>query len=87
MGAGRGGNFGNTRGSSNKSKSNKDSRLYGKPKQVNRTGYKETHIGPDGRANKEIHYTDHGNPKHHTNPHTHTIRWDSNGNPIFEKGN
>lgn len=85
MGAGIGGNFGNTRGSFKRSKSNKDGRLYGKPGQIKRNGYKETHIGQEGRASKEIHYTDHGNPKQHSNPHVHIIHWDKNGNPIFKR--
>lgn len=29
----------------------------------------------ENRAVKEIHYTDHGNPKRHSNPHTHKIKW------------
>lgn len=85
MGAGAGGDFGNTKGSFKQSKSKKDSHLYGKPGQKKKSGYKETYIGPDGRAAREIHYTDHGNPKRHTNPHEHTIRWDDDGNPIFER--
>ena len=85
MGAGKGGNFGNTQGSISNSNSQKDSHLYGNPGQINRSGYKETHIGKDGRAFKEIHHTNHGNPKHHTNPHEHIIHWSSKGNPIFEK--
>ena len=83
MGAGAGGNFGRTKGRTSKSK--KDGHLYGKPGQIKRSGYKETYIGPDGRATKEIHHTDHGNPKNHTNPHEHIIRWDEKGNPIFNK--
>ncbi len=85
MGGGHGGNFGRTSGSSRKSKSNKDDHLYGRPGEIKRTGYKETHIGQDGRAYKEIHHTDHGMPKHHTNPHTHSVGWDQFGNPIFTK--
>jgi hypothetical protein len=84
MGGGKRGNFGNTYGS-RKSVSVKNNRLYGKPGQKNRDGYKETFIGPNGRAIREVHYTDHGNPKHHTNPHEHSIMWDKNGNPIFER--
>jgi hypothetical protein len=84
MGGSTNGNFGRTKGSFKRSKSNKDSHLYGKPGQIKRSGYKETHIGLDGRATKEIHYSDHGNPKNHTNPHEHNIRWDKNGNPIFK---
>lgn len=85
MGAGRHGGFGNTKGSNKQSKSNESDRFYGKPGQVKRSGYKETHIGRDGRAFKEIHHTDHGFPKYHTNPHEHTIKWDNKGNPIFGK--
>ncbi len=83
MGAGAGGNFGNTKGRTG-SKSKKDSHLFGKPGQVKKSGYKETHIGSDGRASYEKHNTDHGNPKYHTNPHYHKIEWDKNGNPIFK---
>jgi len=64
-------------------RASKNWRLYGSPGQINRDGYKETHIGPDGRAEWERHHTDHGNPKIHTNPHDHIIGWDENGNPIF----
>ena len=85
MGAGRGGNFGKTKGNIKHSKSKKDSHLYGRPGEIKRSGYKESHIGKDGRASEEIHYTDHGNPKIHTNPHKHIINWDVNGNPIFKK--
>ncbi len=85
MGGGAGGNFGRTKGSIRRSKSNRNSHLYGKPGQVKKSGYKETYIGTDGRATKEIHYTDHGNSKHHTNPHEHIIRWDKDGNPLFGK--
>ena len=83
MGGGAGGGFGKTFQNKN-SKSNKDSRLYGKPGQVKRSGYKETTIGSDGRAIREKHNTDHGNPKYHNNPHYHKIEWDNNGNPIFK---
>ena len=38
MGAGAGGNFGNTNG--HRSRSSKDSHLYGKPGQIRRSGYK-----------------------------------------------
>ena len=86
MGAGAGGIFGNTKGSNRESNSSKDKHLYGKPGQIKKRGYKETHIGKDGRAYKEIHHTNHGNPKNHTNPHEHIIRWGKNGNPIFNKG-
>ncbi|MFI3326966.1 MAG: hypothetical protein R3Y35_12475 [Clostridia bacterium] len=82
-GGGGGGGFGNTLG--NRSSSSDSGRLYGKPNSVNRSGYKETYIGSNGRAYKEIHYSDHGNPKYHNVPHEHTIKWDENGNPIFTK--
>lgn len=84
MGGGKRGNFGSTYGSQ-KSISIKDSRLHGHPGQIKKDGYKETYIGRDGRAIREKHYTDHGNPKQHDNPHEHIITWDENGNPIFKK--
>ena len=58
-------------------------RLTGKPGEIKVEGNKKTHIGEDGRADSEQHNTDHGNPKHHTNPHHHDISWDVNGNPVF----
>ena len=79
MGGGFGSGFRGTKGS------HKDARLYGKPGQVNRDGSSETLIGPDGRAFRERHHTDHGYPKDHTNPHDHVIEWGNDGNPIFEK--
>lgn len=87
MGTGKGGNFGKTKGNLKQSKSKKDARFYGNPGEKKQTGYKETYIGKDGRANREVHHTDHGNPKRHSNPHEHIIHWDSNGNPIFDKNN
>ena len=63
----------------------KDSRLKGTPGITKRNGNTETHIGSDGRADKERHNTDHGHPKNHTNPHDHTITWDESGNPSFGK--
>lgn len=63
-------------------KSDKD-RLTGEPGDINKSKNKETKIGEDGRANKERHHTDHGNPKVHTNPHDHDINWDESGNPDF----
>ncbi len=39
----------------------------------------ETHIGPDGRADYEIHHTDHGYPKYHAVPHEHRVIWDEVG--------
>jgi hypothetical protein len=61
----------------------KDSRLKGKPGDINRKGNKETKIGPDGRGSRERHYSDHGNPRRHTNPHDHDIEWKENGDPDF----
>lgn len=83
MGGGSGGNFGNTRGS--RSTSNKNDRFHGEPNTIKEDGYKKTYIDKNGKAYKEIHDTDHGNPKHHTKPHEHRISWDGNGNPIFSK--
>ena len=61
----------------------KDSRLKGEPGEVKKEGDKETYIGADGKATKERHWSDHGNPKKHSNPHDHDISWDENGNPVF----
>ena len=61
----------------------KDARLKGNPGEVNKEGYKETKIGPDGKATKERHWTDHRKPHKHTNPHDHDISWDQNDNPVF----
>jgi len=62
---------------------NNNSRLRGEPGNINRQGNQATRIGEDGRANLERHYTDHGNPKAHTNPHDHNIEWMDNGEPRF----
>ena len=36
----------------------------------------ERHYGADGWADKDIDYTDHGNPKRHPKvPHTHPWEW------------
>jgi RHS repeat-associated protein len=63
--------------------SDKDSRLKGNPGDINTQGTSETEIGPDGRAIRERHNTDHGNPKIHSNPHDHNIDWTPEGKPIF----
>lgn len=71
-----------------------DERLIGEPGEI-KTSYDshgnqiDTKIGEDGYAEMERHYTDHGNPKQHSNPHDHMINWDSpNPNmPNFEKPN
>ena len=85
MGGGSGGGFKGTKGSHKNSRADKDAHLYGKPGQVIRNGYKEATIGKDGRAILERHHTNHGFPKHHTNPHDHEIQWSQNGNPIYVK--
>ena len=42
-------------------------------------GYeRDTLIGEDGRAAAERHYSDHGNPKEHSEIHDHLIFWDPN---------
>lgn len=82
MGGGAGGNFGNTSGT--RSISNDKEILYSVPNTINKISYKEIHIGSDGRAYKEIHYTDHGNPKYHKNPHEHTIEWTKDYKPILK---
>ena len=63
--------------------SNNNDKLKGKPGEIKRNGKQETKIGTDGRAIKERHNTDHGNPKVHTNPHDHDITWDEEGNPVY----
>ncbi len=41
-------------------------------------GYQvDTKIGENGKAIVERHYTDHGKPWAHSNPHDHYIKWDS----------
>ena len=61
----------------------KDKRLVGKPGDINKEGYRESKIGKDGRATSERHNSDHGDPKHHSNPHDHDITWDPNVKPHF----
>ena len=63
--------------------SNNNDKLKGKPGEIKRNGKQETKIGQDGKAIKERHNTDHGNPKLHTNPHDHDITWDEEGNPVY----
>ena len=65
-----------------------DWKFLGEPGDMNQTYDKhgelyETHIGPDGKADYEIHHSDHGNASQHTNPHAHEIRWTPRG-PIFD---
>ena len=55
-----------------------DEKFIGKPGEVKQSFTKkgdlyETHIGPDGKVDSETHYSDHGTPKFHDNPHTHFI--------------
>ena len=71
----------NTENKNVKKKKGND-RLYGEPDDINVDGYSETHIGSDGRADRERHHTNHGKPKEHTNPHDHEIKWDGD-NPSF----
>ena len=73
-----------TRSGNWKPKKDDDKRFLGKPNSTKRThkdakkgGYdRDTKIGPDGRATKERHYTDHFSPAKHSNPHDHEINWD-----------
>jgi len=70
-----------------KPKKPEDERFLGEPGEIKTTyknGYRiDTKIGEDGRAVKERHYTDKPNPKYHTDPHDHDIKWDENrGNPL-----
>lgn len=82
MGAGGGGgSFGKTKGG--RQNSSTRNRLYGRPGNSKKSGTNETFYGPDGRAELERHYTDHGTPNIHTNPHDHIITWDDKGNPDF----
>ncbi len=60
-----------------------DERLLGNPGDINRTtdsrgNERETKIGSDGKAERERHHTNHGNPTKHSNPHDHEITWDDN---------
>ena len=63
----------------------KDSGLTGEPGEIKKEGNTETYIGPEGKAVKERHNTNHGKPKDHTDPHDHDITWDSNGNPYWSE--
>ncbi len=61
-----------------------DEKFIGKPGEIKQSFTKkgdlyETHIGPDGKADSETHYSDHGTPTLHDNPHTHDIYWDELG--------
>ena len=82
-----------------------DERFVGEPGEVKPTqsggkrgGYRrETKIGPEGKAIRERHHTDHDNPGKHTDPHDHVIDWSkgfpdpgppinySDGAPEFKK--
>lgn len=61
-----------------------DQRLIGNPGDINKDGYRETHIGDNGLGDRERHHTDHDNPRDHTNPHDHLITWENN-HPNFSK--
>lgn len=61
-------------------KKEKDKRFIGKPGEIKTTydshGDKyETLIGDDELAEVERHWSDHGNPAQHINPHDHVIDW------------
>ena len=56
-----------------------DERFLGQPGETKKSGEKETHIGVDGRADRERHNTDHNRPDKHSNPHDHEITWDERG--------
>ena len=70
-------------GTGNTPSKDKDDRLKGEPGEVKKEGNKETHIGPDGRADKERHWTNHGHGKYHSIPHDHNVSWNDNGKPNF----
>lgn len=58
-----------------------DERLIGEPGEIKTTYQKdgtkiETKIGPNGRAVAERHYSTHGKPWAHSNPHDHKIDWE-----------
>ena len=68
-----------------------DERFWGVPGEIKTTyphGYRiDTKIGPDGRAERERHYTDHHRPDKHSVPHDHIINWEKphHGQQNFEK--
>jgi hypothetical protein len=66
-------------------KNEDDERFWGRPNELIRTHSarynRDTLIGVDGRAAKERHYTDHGYPKYHSNPHDHILQYAPNGSP------
>lgn len=68
-----------------------DERFIGTPGEIkttytNKGSMYQTKIGSNGYAIRERHYTDHSNPKIHSNPHDHIIDWSMNrpnpGKPI-----
>ena len=61
----------------------KHGKFKGEPGEIKTDGKNQIKIGDDGRAEKVRHYSDHGNPKYHTNPHDHDITWTPDGNPDF----
>lgn len=69
-------------------KKEEDKRLIGEPNTMAEftTAQHKTVVkyGDDGYAILERHYTDHGFPKYHTNPHDHLISWKDN-RPDFYK--
>ena len=74
-----------------------DARYLGEPGEVKTTVMRNgdlyrTKIGPDGRAIRERHETNHHRPDKHSIPHDHEIRWDNPdehpvpGSPINYEG-
>lgn len=66
-----------------------DERFVGKPGEIKITYAKdgskiETHIGPNGLADKEQHHNGRPNPHTHSNPHDHEINFEG---PIANKPN
>lgn len=61
-------------------KKEEDKRFLGKPGEIkesySRSGVRQlTKMGKNGKAEIERHFSDHGTPKSHTNPHDHKIDW------------
>ena len=78
------GGFEGTKGGKQNIPKNREN-LYGEPGEIKRAKGKMTKIGADGRATKERHFQDSGNPKAHSNPHDHIITWGEKGNPKFSE--
>ena len=82
---------GNSHGGEWRPKKADDERFLGKPNEKKKTrrenkngGYdRETIMDQEGKARVERHYSDHGKPQTHSNPHDHDIDW-SRGYPYLE---